>query len=565
MRMYMKSIIAMIVAISLCSGLTIPYGYSRDNICSCFSGFGEFLYVGGTGPNNFTFIQDAIDNANPGDTIFVYTGIYYENLMVNKSVNIVGENKNSTVIDGGAENDTIHICIGSDGTTIMGFTIRNCGIEPMDAIIEMHSHHNMLSDMIIEGGGAGLLLYASNNNTIKHNVFSNNSYYGIDFFSGDNNTISQNVIRECHYGVVFEVTGMSIYNTIYKNTISRNTVGIVQFQSQNYITENNFINNTFHAASIYNFARGTPSQNTWDSNYWDNWVGMGPKIILGFPLPNVDHHPALNPIEITQSSLNQLATNTPGKDVERWAIIVTVGINPHQMIYSRRDAEYLYNVLVSHGWSSSHIRMLVEEMATKDAIYAAFSWLRKNVESDDIVFISFGTHGYYLEDREPFDEPDGKDEFIQPFDYDWETDDNCILDDELAIELDNLPTNNIAISIEACHSGGMVDGTSDLRGNGRVILMSCSAQETSWPLPLRAHWLFPFYVANGLNGWADSNRDRWISAEEMFNYTETMVSFRMTLSNLINPNNSRQQHPQLFDGWPSEDDNTEQLKILNLN
>ena len=36
----------------------------------------KILYVGGTGPDNYTLIQDAINNASEGDFIFVYHGIY---------------------------------------------------------------------------------------------------------------------------------------------------------------------------------------------------------------------------------------------------------------------------------------------------------------------------------------------------------------------------------------------------------------------------------------------------------------------------------------------------------
>ncbi|KAA0009241.1 MAG: hypothetical protein FE036_00850, partial [Thermoplasmata archaeon] len=44
----------------------------------------NILYVGGSGPNNYTKIQDAIDNASNGDTIKVYNGIYKENVVINK-------------------------------------------------------------------------------------------------------------------------------------------------------------------------------------------------------------------------------------------------------------------------------------------------------------------------------------------------------------------------------------------------------------------------------------------------------------------------------------------------
>jgi len=40
----------------------------------------KILYVGGNGPNNYTKIQDAIDDARDGDTVFVFNGTYFETL-----------------------------------------------------------------------------------------------------------------------------------------------------------------------------------------------------------------------------------------------------------------------------------------------------------------------------------------------------------------------------------------------------------------------------------------------------------------------------------------------------
>ena len=56
--------------------------------------FGNTLYVGGSGSGNYSSIQDAIDNASSNDTIFVYSGTYLENIFVNDTLNIIGEDKN---------------------------------------------------------------------------------------------------------------------------------------------------------------------------------------------------------------------------------------------------------------------------------------------------------------------------------------------------------------------------------------------------------------------------------------------------------------------------------------
>ena len=69
-------------------------------------------------PDNYPTIQAAIDNASEGDTIFVKKGVYVENPVVNKSVSLVGEDRDATVID-----VTAGLKVESNNVTITGFTI----------------------------------------------------------------------------------------------------------------------------------------------------------------------------------------------------------------------------------------------------------------------------------------------------------------------------------------------------------------------------------------------------------------------------------------------------------
>jgi pectin methylesterase-like acyl-CoA thioesterase len=72
---------------------------------------GKTLYVGGSGPGNYTKIQDAIDNASDGDTVFVYSGKYEErDIIVNKSISLIGENKETTIVDGNQKRDIYNCC-----------------------------------------------------------------------------------------------------------------------------------------------------------------------------------------------------------------------------------------------------------------------------------------------------------------------------------------------------------------------------------------------------------------------------------------------------------------------
>ena len=83
------------------------------------------LYVGGTGPGNYTKIQYAINDANYCDTVFVLddSSPYYENVVINKEINLYGENKDTTIIDGLERSYVINI--KANDVHIKGFTIKN--------------------------------------------------------------------------------------------------------------------------------------------------------------------------------------------------------------------------------------------------------------------------------------------------------------------------------------------------------------------------------------------------------------------------------------------------------
>jgi len=86
---------------------------------------GTWLYVGGSGPGNYTKIQDAIDNASDGDTVFVYEGVYHEIITLDKAVTLRGENKETTHLDGTYNNGYL-VFIDSPSVTIQNFSLENC-------------------------------------------------------------------------------------------------------------------------------------------------------------------------------------------------------------------------------------------------------------------------------------------------------------------------------------------------------------------------------------------------------------------------------------------------------
>jgi len=82
------------------------------------------IYVGGSGPGNYTSIQTAINDVSPGGTVYVYNGTYYEHhIIIEKKICLLGENKSSTIINVVGKHQGIQIYY--DEVFVKGFTIRN--------------------------------------------------------------------------------------------------------------------------------------------------------------------------------------------------------------------------------------------------------------------------------------------------------------------------------------------------------------------------------------------------------------------------------------------------------
>jgi hypothetical protein len=273
---------------------------------------------------------------------------------------------------------------------------------------------------------------------------------------------------------------------------------------------------------------------------------------------------------------NSKATTTATQSSTKWAVLIGASGGKsywHHEILEKHDIRDLKRILLTHGWEQDHIRCFLEEEATADAILnTSIEWLNSNgADEDDLIVYSFNMHGYYLStDIPPIDEPDGKDEFICPWDPNvngWNIN-TYIVDDDLAARFSTLKSNNIVLIFDTCHSGGMIDGSSDLGCSGRVVLTSCDVDEASCMFFARLHWLFPYYLIQGLKGRADLNNDGFVSAEEALIYTKEPVALRSTIFNLLfyilEPIPGLTQHPQVYDGWPSVENNTEELKLIEL-
>jgi parallel beta-helix repeat protein len=190
---------------------------------------GNLFYVGGSGNGNYSTIQDAINASSDEDTIFVYKGTYNETLEVNKSISLIGQNKENTIISGKHKMDVI--AIKASNVSISGFTIQDGLLSGI--WIEVSSNCNIFQNNI-NNNGFGIFARLLSNSSIFNNTISNNFDTGIKISA---------VLP------AYNATLCSENNTIYHN---------------------NFINNSQHAYD--------ECDNSWfyvnEGNYWENYSGL---------------------------------------------------------------------------------------------------------------------------------------------------------------------------------------------------------------------------------------------------------------------------------------------------
>jgi parallel beta-helix repeat protein len=152
-------------------------------------GEGATITVDDDGGADFETIQDAIEAAADGDRIEVGEGTYYENVVLDKIISLVGERRNGTIINGSGSGSVISIT--SDLCLVTGFTIENSGNQFEGAGIEIKSDHIGISNCTLKNNlGDGINIRDSAEVTISDVLCSDNLNNGIDIRDSDNCEIS---------------------------------------------------------------------------------------------------------------------------------------------------------------------------------------------------------------------------------------------------------------------------------------------------------------------------------------------------------------------------------------
>jgi len=347
-------IIFLFVGVNTISFVSSRETLEKRTVTTVVSTYNEHI-VDNEGDGNYTIIQDAIDNASDGDYIWVYSGNYSGDLVINKSLNIIGldeeylngndtgnpsilgaeayiEHTSAVVfsnfsLSGIPDIDKIKIEYTNDSFILnctadylflnnaYGNTIKNCEFAPkfdnFAGINLLLSSNNIITENVCTAGASetnfnvGICLQASDNNQILNNTCMANdsiNIKGIDsaihISSSKGNNISNNICWQSDIGIKIDY---SENNYISRNNITTNKdKGLLLTKSNNNeITQNNFINNPKHAS--FKKCKGTK----WSKNYWDD-LTFSPKLIFGtigpffglIPWINIDWAPVKEPYNI---------------------------------------------------------------------------------------------------------------------------------------------------------------------------------------------------------------------------------------------------------------------------
>jgi parallel beta-helix repeat protein len=257
-------------------------------------------------PDHYATIQEAINAATTGDIILVGNGTYYENVILNKTVTLVGENPQNTTISG---NTGVTLNITANSVTVTGFTIT--GANEVDEVgIEVSANYTSVSGNVVTNNYRGLRVHENYNNITQNNMANNSNCgiglknasftritgnaisgskgAGIDIRDSNNNILRGNDVNVPSSLFVILLVG-SPHNIIAENNLMGGTNDLIiqcgDGSDYNEISENNITGTGGYAISgiaLFSASNCNISRN----NVTNCWEGIGLLYFMGLSMNN---------------------------------------------------------------------------------------------------------------------------------------------------------------------------------------------------------------------------------------------------------------------------------------
>jgi len=273
-------------------------------------------------------------------------------------------------------------------------------------------------------------------------------------------------------------------------------------------------------------------------------------IVLTAREPDGTTRQEVRTVTLVRSGTAKAAPAPPEPLRESWAVVIGVGRYENGGIpflkYSVPDADSIYNVLTTTGgFKKDNVLLLTDRTERKPTLrnikYALGTFLARSAKKDDTVIVYFAGHGAPEVDQRGI-ERDGLAKYLIPSDADPDDLFSTALPmDDLQTIFARIEAERVVMFLDACYSGAAGGRTfaskrtratavDDLflerltRSKGRAIFTAARPAEVSIELPELGHGIFTYYLAEGLRGAADLNRDGIVSLQELYEYVEQQVS-----------------------------------------
>jgi len=214
----------------------------------------------------------------------------------------------------------------------------------------------------------------------------------------------------------------------------------------------------------------------------------------------------------------------------KWALLIGIdqygplcGYHANEGCWA--DVARLHDVLVGHGWSPSHIMVLLNSSATEANILAGIEWLTAS-SAGGMVFFYFDGHGTFgamgLQVKSHGVERWQQNQCICPYDVNTQTFEHAIMDVTLAACFSDCKAKQTVMMFDCCYSGGFVD---ECGIAGRLMMCSAATNEMCCGSGYRGSnfldlngSVYTHLVLKALAGAGDYNGNGVVSLEEAAQY-----------------------------------------------
>jgi hypothetical protein len=220
------------------------------------------------------------------------------------------------------------------------------------------------------------------------------------------------------------------------------------------------------------------------------------------------------------------------------ALALIIGVSDYRnttakAVYADSDAimfrDYASEKL---GIPDHRIKTLVNDAANeREMLLAVQTWLSRSVKQDQTdIYVFFAGHGLASDN--------GQNMYLLPYDGSPELlDDTAILRNRLFNDIAKANPRSVTVFLDTCYSGSN-RGSEMLIADARPILLkakdtsvpegftvftAAAGDETAKSLQEAKHGLFSYFLMKGMEGDADTNGDKQITAGELHAYVKSNV------------------------------------------